>query len=170
MSAAQAVERVRMNVSKDGTGCHARLQAQVGEPAPEFISWQTNMAASASVQRRAPGIGSLVAAPVTYVGAAFIADSIVPFSCASCPVPGFFTNGVFALYTIWLPELFSASQRAFGSGSAVPACLASTAVIYIMGLSFMAPAPETATGRCRSEWGGEIENRTDGRSPGRDRP
>jgi MFS family permease len=111
--------------------------------------------------------GSLIAALVTYVGAAFLADSIVLFLCL-LPLLGFFTNGVFALYTIWLPELFPASQRAFGSGFAFslgrvlgalgptivgslvaltgsyPLAIASTAVIYIIGLPFVALAPETA--------------------------
>jgi MFS family permease len=111
--------------------------------------------------------GSLVTALVTYVGAAFLADSILLVLCL-LPALGFFTNGVFALYTIWLPELFPASQRAFGSGFAFslgrvlgalgptivgslvaltgsyPLAIASTAVIYIVGLPFVALAPETA--------------------------
>jgi MFS family permease len=112
-------------------------------------------------------IGSLIAALVTYVGAAYLADSILLFLCF-LPALGFFTNGVFALYTIWLPELFPASQRAFGAGFAFslgrvlgalgptivgslvaltgsyPLAIASTAVIYIVGLPFVAMAPETA--------------------------
>jgi len=32
------------------------------------------------------------------------------------PVLGFFTNGVFALFTIWLPELFSGASRGSGLG------------------------------------------------------
>jgi len=113
-------------------------------------------------------VGSLITALVTYVGAAFLADSITLFLCL-LPALGFFTNGVFALYTIWLPELFPASQRAFGSGFAFslgrvlgalgptivgslvaltgsyPLSIASTAVIYVVGLPFVALAPETSS-------------------------
>jgi MFS family permease len=113
-------------------------------------------------------VGSLVTALVTYVGAGFLADSVVLFLCL-LPALGFFTNGVFALYTIWLPELFPASQRAFGSGFAFslgrvlgalgptivgslvaltgsyPLAIASAAVIYIVGLPFVARAPETCS-------------------------
>jgi len=111
--------------------------------------------------------GSLVAIVITYVGAALLADSIVLFLCL-LPVLGFFTNGVFALYTIWLPELFATPQRAFGSGFAFslgrvlgaagpalvgtlvaltgsyPVAIAWTAAIYVVGLPFIALAPETA--------------------------
>ncbi len=44
---------------------------------------------------------------------------------ALLPVLGFFTNGVFALYTIWLPEMFPSSRRGRrrrGSRSASAAC------------------------------------------------
>ena len=34
------------------------------------------------------------------------------------PVLGFFTNGVFALFTIWLPELFASQSRGAGIGFA----------------------------------------------------
>jgi cyanate permease len=112
-------------------------------------------------------IGSLVTVLVTYVGAALVADSIGLFLCL-LPALGFFTNGVFALYTIWLPELFSTAQRAFGSGFAFslgrvlgaagptlvgglvaltgsfPIAIAWTAAIYVIGLPFIALAPETA--------------------------
>jgi len=40
---------------------------------------------------------------------------------AFLPVLGFFTNGVFALYTIWLPELFPSALRGLGSGFAFSA-------------------------------------------------
>jgi MFS family permease len=112
-------------------------------------------------------IGSSIAILLTYVGAAVVADSIVLFLCL-VPALGFFTNGVFALYTIWLPELFPTAQRAFGAGFAFslgrvlgalgptivgslvaltgsyPRAIAATAVIYIIGLPFVALAPETA--------------------------
>lgn len=112
-------------------------------------------------------IGSLTAVLATYVGAALVADSIVLFLCL-LPALGFFTNGVFALYTIWLPELFPTAQRAFGSGFAFslgrvlgaagptivgsvvvltgsfPVAIAWTSAIYVLGLPFIALAPETA--------------------------
>jgi MFS family permease len=112
-------------------------------------------------------IGSSAAILVTYIGAAVVADSIVLFLCL-VPALGFFTNGVFALYTIWLPELFPTAQRAFGAGFAFslgrvlgalgptivgtlvaltgsyPHAIAATAAIYIIGLPFVALAPETA--------------------------
>jgi MFS family permease len=112
-------------------------------------------------------IGSAIAVVATYIGAALLADSISLFLCL-LPVLGFFTNGVFALYTIWLPELFSTGQRAFGSGFAFslgrvlgaagpvmvgnlvvltgsfPLAIGGTALIYIVGLPFIALAPETA--------------------------
>jgi len=33
------------------------------------------------------------------------------------PPLGFFTNGMFALFTLWLPELFPTAQRSFGAAS-----------------------------------------------------
>ena len=112
-------------------------------------------------------VGSLVANLLAYVGAALIADSITLFLWL-VPLLGFFTNGVFALYTIWLPELFPTAQRAFGSGFAFslgrilgalgptivgvlaaltgsyPLAIAATSAIYVLGLPLIAFAPETA--------------------------
>jgi MFS family permease len=112
-------------------------------------------------------IGSLAVNLVAYVGAALLADSITLFICL-VPALGFFTNGVFALYTIWLPELFPTAQRAFGSGFAFslgrvlgalgptivgslvaltgsyPLAIAATSAIYVLGLPLIALAPETA--------------------------
>jgi MFS family permease len=111
--------------------------------------------------------GSFVVVLLAYLGAALLADSVALFLCL-VPALGFFTNGVFALYTIWLPELFPTSQRAFGAGFAFslgrvlgalgptivgslvaltgsyPKAIAATAVIYLIGLPFVALAPETA--------------------------
>jgi MFS family permease len=84
------------------------------------------------------------------------------------PLLGFFSNGVFALYTIWLPELFPPGARAAGAGfafslgrllgaagpslvglmvkamGAYPLALAAIALIYLVGLPFIWLAPETA--------------------------
>jgi MFS family permease len=85
------------------------------------------------------------------------------------PLLGFFSNGVFALYTIWLPEMFPPGARAAGAGFAFslgrllgavgpslvgamvralgtyPLALAAVALIYLIGLPFIALAPETAS-------------------------
>jgi MFS family permease len=84
------------------------------------------------------------------------------------PVLGFFTNGVFGLFTIWLPEMFPSVLRGAGSGLAFsmgrvlgaagptligalaaltgsyPLAISLLSVIYIVGLPFIAMAPETA--------------------------
>jgi MFS family permease len=84
------------------------------------------------------------------------------------PVLGFFTNGVFALYTIWLPEMFPSSHRGAGSGFAFsfgrllgaagpalvggfaaltgsyPSAISALSLVYVIGLPFILLAPETA--------------------------
>jgi MFS family permease len=84
------------------------------------------------------------------------------------PILGFFTNGVFGLFTIWLPEMFPSTLRGTGSGFAFsmgrilgaagptligalaaatgsyPLAISLLSVIYIVGLPFIAMAPETA--------------------------
>jgi MFS family permease len=84
------------------------------------------------------------------------------------PVLGFFTNGVFGLFTIWLPEMFPSALRGAGSGFAFsmgrvfgaagpaligalaattgsyPLAISLLSLIYIVGLPFIAMAPETA--------------------------
>ena len=79
-----------------------------------------------------------------------------------------FTNGVFSLFTLWLPELFPTAQRALGAGFAFslgrvfgaigptlvglavvvtgsyPLAIAVMSVIYLVGLPAIALAPETA--------------------------
>ena len=88
---------------------------------------------------------------------------------AFLPVLGFFTNGVFALYTIWLPELFPSALRGVGSGFAFsagrvlgavgpslvgllvatlgggyPRAIAVVSLIYLLGLPAIALARETS--------------------------
>jgi MFS family permease len=84
------------------------------------------------------------------------------------PVLGFFTNGVFGLFTIWLPEMFPSVLRGAGSGFAFslgrvfgaagptligalaattgsfPLAISLLSLIYVVGLPFIAMAPETA--------------------------
>ncbi len=87
---------------------------------------------------------------------------------ALLPVLGFFTNGVFALFTVWLPEMFPSSHRSFGSGFAFslgrllaaigpslvgaavlltgsyPAAITLISFIYLIGVPFVWMASETA--------------------------
>ena len=71
--------------------------------------------------RRATGVffftGALLIALVTYGYAAKVPHGLLLFMTL-LPVLGFFTNGVFALYSIWLPEMFPSIHRASGAGFA----------------------------------------------------
>jgi MFS family permease len=85
------------------------------------------------------------------------------------PILGFFTNGVFGLYTIWLPEMFPSALRGLGSGFAFslgrilgatgptlvgllvattgggyPVAIALVSFIYLIGLPAIAFARETS--------------------------
>jgi MFS family permease len=84
------------------------------------------------------------------------------------PFLGFFTSGVFSLFTIWLPEMFPTMQRALGSGFAFsfgrvlgaigpsivgvlaggfgsyPLAITTVSFIYLAGLIFVRWAPGTA--------------------------
>ena len=87
---------------------------------------------------------------------------------ALVPVLGFFTNGVFALFTVWLPEMFASVHRSFGSGFAFslgrllaaagpsivgaavlltgsyPAAITMISFIYLLGVPLVLMGPETA--------------------------
>lgn len=112
-------------------------------------------------------LGSLVLNLLAYVGAILWFDSTALF-IGLLPLLGLFTNGVFALYTIWLPEMFPTAQRSLGAGFAFsfgrllgavgptivgalvvltgsyPIALTVVSGIYLIGLPFIAMAPETA--------------------------
>ncbi len=112
-------------------------------------------------------LGSMVMNLVAYVGAIMWLGNVFLF-IALLPLLGFFTNGIFALYTIWLPEMFPTSQRGLGSGfcfslgrllgavgptivgtlvaytGSYPVALLVVSVIYVIGLPFIFMAPETA--------------------------
>lgn len=84
------------------------------------------------------------------------------------PFLGFFTSGVFSLFTIWLPEMFPTSHRALGSGfsfsfgrilgalgpsvvgalaawfGSYPLAISLVSLIYLVGAGFVVLAPETA--------------------------
>jgi MFS family permease len=121
--------------------------------------------------RRATGVfffvGALLIAVVTYGYAAKVPHGLLLFMTL-LPVLGFFTNGVFALYSIWLPEMFPSIHRASGAGfafslgrilgaagpTAVGALVGSTgsyptailvvSLIYVVGVPFTMWSPETA--------------------------
>jgi MFS family permease len=110
-------------------------------------------------------LGAFAAAVLTY---GYGARAGVGVFIGLLPLLAFFTNGVFALYSIWLPELFPGSRRAFGSGfafslgrilgAAGPAAVGAlvgitgsyaaailcASSIYLLGLPFIFMAPETA--------------------------
>jgi hypothetical protein len=47
-----------------------------------------------------------------------VVEDSVPVFFILLPVLGFFTNGVFSLFTVWLPEMFPSTLRGSGSGFA----------------------------------------------------
>ena len=61
--------------------------------------------------------GSLASVVVCYTFAIDRLNDLTLFLCL-LPVLGFFTNGVFGLFTIWLPEMFPSVLRGAGSGFA----------------------------------------------------
>jgi MFS family permease len=112
-------------------------------------------------------LGSLLSVVASYEIAIERLDDLTLFLIL-LPVLGFFTNGVFGLFTIWLPEMFPSALRGAGSGFAFsmgrvlgaagptligalaaltgsyPLAISLLSVIYILGLPFIAMAPETA--------------------------
>jgi MFS family permease len=112
-------------------------------------------------------VGALLSVLASYEVAIEHLDSLALFFVL-LPVMGFFTNGVFGLFTIWLPEMFPSALRGAGSGFAFsmgrvlgaagptligalaatmgsyPLAISLLSLIYIVGLPFIAMAPETA--------------------------
>jgi MFS family permease len=112
-------------------------------------------------------VGALLSVVVSYEVAIEYLDNLTLFFVL-LPVMGFFTNGVFGLFTIWLPEMFPSALRGAGSGFAFslgrvfgaagptligalaastgsyPLAISMLSLIYIVGLPFIALAPETA--------------------------
>lgn len=112
-------------------------------------------------------LGSLVSVVLSYELAIARLDHLTLF-LVLLPVLGFFTNGVFGLFTIWLPEMFPSALRGAGSGFAFslgrvlgaagptligalaaatgsfPLAISLLSLIYVIGLPFIALAPETA--------------------------
>ena len=112
-------------------------------------------------------VGSLISVVVSYALAIERLDNLTLFMIL-LPILGFFTNGVFGLFTIWLPEMFPSLLRGAGSGFAFslgrilgaagptligalaaktgsfPTAISLLSLIYVIGLPFIALAPETA--------------------------
>ena len=112
-------------------------------------------------------LGSLASVVVSYYVAIQRLDDLDLFLWL-LPILGFFTNGVFALYTIWLPEMFPTAHRGAGSGfsfsfgrllgaagptligvaaawtGSFPIAISLLSLIYVIGLPFIFMAPETA--------------------------
>lgn len=131
-----------------------------------LMPWITVRLASRRRTGLAFFVGAFVMAAVTYGYAARIANQVSLF-IAVLPLLAFFTNGVFALYSIWLPELFPSSHRAFGAGFAFslgrilgaagpatvgglvaltgsyPTAILTSSLIYLAGLPFIGAAPES---------------------------
>ncbi len=112
-------------------------------------------------------VGSAVAVVGSYYVAIERLDDLRLFMWL-LPILGFFTNGVFALYTIWLPEMFPSAQRGAGSGfcfsfgrllgaagptlvgsfaaltGSYPIAISVLSLVYVVGLPLILLAPETA--------------------------
>jgi MFS family permease len=112
-------------------------------------------------------VGALLSVVVSYEVAIERLDNLTLF-LVLLPILGFFTNGVFGLFTIWLPEMFPSVLRGAGSGFAFsmgrvlgaagptligalaamtgsfPLAISLLSLIYVVGLPFIAMAPETA--------------------------
>jgi MFS family permease len=111
-------------------------------------------------------LGSIVSIIASYAIAIQLLDDLTVFMIL-LPILGFFTNGVFALFTIWLPEMFPSAQRGAGSGfcfsfgrllgaagptlvgsfaaltGSYPIAISVLSVIYVIGMPFILLAPET---------------------------
>jgi MFS family permease len=130
---------------------------------PYFANWIGSRKLTAAIFF----IGAFVTNVVAYIGIVSWTGDIYLFLW-TLPILGFFTNGVFALYTMWLPEMFPTTQRALGSGFAFsfgrllgavgptvigiiaaysgsyPVAITIVSAIYIIGLPIILLAPETA--------------------------
>jgi len=149
-------------------GAYASLATNIGTLAGcFFMPW----IAAGLRFRRTVGIiffaGSLIANVAAYYGLLERLDNITLFFMV-VPLLGFFTNGVFALFTVWLPELFSGANRGAGLGftfslgrilaaagpliigtlvartGSYPIAISLISMIYIPGIIFVALCRETA--------------------------
>jgi MFS family permease len=132
-----------------------------------IMPWLANRVSSRKVIATAFFAAALIFNVVAYYWLLERLNNIVLFLMA-VPLLGFFTAGPFALFTIWLPELFSASTRGLGLGftfsvgrvfaaigpltigtlaasvGSYPAAIALISMIYVPGIAFVAICRETA--------------------------
>ncbi|HVX76426.1 MAG TPA: MFS transporter [Bradyrhizobium sp.] len=132
-----------------------------------LVPWITGSLGSRRLTAVLFFVGSLISVVVSYQIAIAHLNNLTLFMLL-LPVLGFFTNGVFGLFTIWLPEMFPSVLRGAGSGFAFsmgrvlgaagptligavaamtgsyPLAISLLSLIYIVGLPFIAMAPETA--------------------------
>lgn len=112
-------------------------------------------------------LGSFVSILLAYALAIEMLQSTTLF-IALVPLVGFFTNGVFSLFTIWIPEMFPSSLRGSGAGftfsfgrlsgavgpfvigasvavtGSLPLSISLAALVYLLGLPLIRLSPETA--------------------------
>jgi MFS family permease len=146
----------------------ASLATNLGTLAGCFLMpWIANWIGSRKTVGIVFFLASLICNVVAYYGLLEKLDSIALFLVA-VPLLGFFTNGVFALFTIWLPELFAGQSRGTGLGftfslgrilaaagpmmigalaahtGSYPIAITLISAIYIPGILFIAMTRETA--------------------------
>jgi MFS family permease len=146
----------------------ASLATNLGTLAGCFLMpWIANWVGSRKTVGMVFFLASLVCNVVAYYGLLERLDSITLF-LLTVPLLGFFTNGVFALFTIWLPELFAGQSRGTGLGftfslgrilaaagpmmigalaartGSYPIAITLISAIYIPGILFIAMTRETA--------------------------
>ena len=132
-----------------------------------FMPWLTTLMKGRKITAAVFFTGALVTNVLAYHLVIGRLDNLVAF-CVLLPVLGFFTNGIFALYTIWLPEMFPSALRGFGGGFAFslgrvlgaagptivgalaastgsyPTAISLVSLIYLVALPCVAFAPETS--------------------------
>lgn len=132
-----------------------------------IMPWLANRMSSRKVIAAAFFAAALIFNVIAYYWFLERLNNIVLF-LMMVPLLGFFTGGLFALFTIWLPELFSASTRGLGLGftfsvgrvfaaigpltigtlaasiGGYPAAITLISMIYVLGIAFVAACRETA--------------------------
>ena len=132
-----------------------------------IMPWLANRAASRKLLAAALFATALIFNVVAYYWFLERLNNIVLF-LAMVPLLGFLTGAPFALFTIWLPELFSSGTRGLGLGftfsvgrvfaalgpltigtlaagiGSYPAAITLVSMIYVLGIAFVAICRETA--------------------------
>lgn len=132
-----------------------------------FMPWITGRIGSRRRTAVLFFLGSFVVVTGSYYVAIQCLNDLLLFMWL-LPILGFFTGGVFALYTIWLPEMFPSAQRGTGAGftfsfgrilgaagptmigslhaltGSYPVAISMLSLIYVIGLPLISVAPETA--------------------------